>query len=131
MHDRDLPSPNIPKLHRDRQIPICPHCSAAVPESLTHFACVCPKFREARTSSHNQERNDVATSFLSSRVGPMWKMYVETPMAKTVLVLRPTDHATSEQIGRRKQDWLLMSGELDRIAIPDLCNPSDVLPFQL
>jgi hypothetical protein len=32
--------------------PICPHCSDAVPESLTHFACVCPKFREARTSAH-------------------------------------------------------------------------------
>ncbi len=29
-------------------------CQEGVPESLTHFACVCPKFREARTSAHNQ-----------------------------------------------------------------------------
>jgi hypothetical protein len=49
--------------------PICPHCPEAVPESLTHFACVCPKFREARTSAHNQVR-DMITSFLSNNVGP-------------------------------------------------------------
>ena len=52
-------------------------------------------------------------------------------MAKTGLMLRPTDHATVEQIGRRQPDWLLVSNELKRIAIPDLCRPSDVLPSQL
>jgi hypothetical protein len=90
--------------------PICPYCPTAVPETLTHFACVCPKFREARTSAHNQVRN-VITSFRSTHVGPMWKMYEETPMAKTGLLLRPSDRATIEQIGRRQQDWLLISDE--------------------
>jgi hypothetical protein len=52
-------------------------------------------------------------------------------MAKTGLVLRPTDHATIEQIGRRQPDWLLVSTEFKRIAIPDLCRPSDVLPIQI
>jgi hypothetical protein len=41
----------------------------------------------------------------------MWKMYEETPMAKTGLLLRPTDCATIEQIGRRQPDWLLISEE--------------------
>jgi hypothetical protein len=54
--------------------PICPHCSEAVPESPTHLACVCPKFREARTSAHNHVLN-VITSLLSNNVGPTWKMY--------------------------------------------------------
>ena len=110
--------------------PICPHCPEAVPESLTHFACVCPQFREARTSAHNQVR-DVITSFLRTHVGPAWKLYEETPMAQTGLVLRPTDHTTIEQIGRRQPDWLLVSTEFKRIAIPDLCRPSDVLPIQI
>jgi len=39
------------------QSPICPNCCSGAIESLTHFACVCPKFREARTSAHNQVRN--------------------------------------------------------------------------
>jgi hypothetical protein len=52
-------------------------------------------------------------------------------MVRTGLVLRPTDHATIEQIGRRQPDWLLVSTEFKRIAIPDLCRPSDVLPIQI
>jgi hypothetical protein len=110
--------------------PTCPYCPAAVPETLTHFACICPKFREARTLAHNQVWN-VITSFLSTHVGPQWKMYDETQMAKTGLLLSPTDHATIEQIGRRQPDWLLISDEFKRIAIPDLCRPSNVLPPQL
>ncbi len=50
------------------QSPICLHCSEGTPECLTHFACVCPKIREARTSAHNQVRA-VVTSFLSSTLG--------------------------------------------------------------
>ena len=74
---------------------------------------------------------NVITSVVSTHVGPTWKMYEETPMAKTGLVLRPTDRSTIEQIGQRQPDWLLISGKLKRIAIPDLCLPFDVLPFQL
>ncbi len=35
----------------EAKTPICPHSDERVPESLTHFACLCPKFkfREART----------------------------------------------------------------------------------
>jgi hypothetical protein len=43
---------------------MCLHCDEKVPESLIHFSCLCPKFREARTSAHNQVR-DVITSFLT------------------------------------------------------------------
>ncbi len=31
---------------------MCPHCTGPVPEALTHFACVCPQFRAARTLAH-------------------------------------------------------------------------------
>ena len=48
--------------------PICLHCSEGVPETLTHFACVCPKFREARTSAHNQVRTAI-TLLLHSIMG--------------------------------------------------------------
>jgi hypothetical protein len=68
---------------------ICPHCQEGVPESLTRFACVCPKFKEARTSAHNQVR-DVITSFFTSTLSPLWKMFEETRTVKTGLVLRPT-----------------------------------------
>ena len=44
--------------------PDCPYCEAGVPETLTHFASVCPRFREARTSAHNQVRQ-VVSSFLA------------------------------------------------------------------
>jgi hypothetical protein len=48
--------------HRGRQIPhlSTPFCSSS---TLTHFVCVCPKIREARTSARNQVRN-VITSHL-------------------------------------------------------------------
>ena len=52
-------------------------------------------------------------------------------MAKTGLLLRPTDCSTIEQIGRLQPDWLLISEECQRIAIPDLCRPSDVFLPQL
>ena len=50
-------------------------------------------------------------------------------MAKTGLpvVLRRTDHAAIKQIGRRQP----VSSELKRIAIPDLCRPSDASHSQL
>ncbi len=73
----------------------------------------------------------VITSFLSNTAGPEWTVYEETPMAKTGLVLRPTTMATVDQLGRRQPDWVLVSHELRRIAILDLCRPSDVLPSQL
>ncbi len=107
---------------------ICPHCKEGVPESLTHFACVCPKFRYARTSAHNQVR-DVITSFFTSTLSPLWKMLGETRMVKTILVLRPTSLTEidqADQLGRRQQVWILVSEEYKKIDIVDLCRPSDV-----
>ena len=74
---------------------ISPHCGEGAPESLTHFACICPKFREARTSAHNQVR-DVVTSFLNSTLGAEWTMYEETRMSRTGLILASTSHATRD-----------------------------------
>ncbi len=69
------------------QSSICPHCNERVPETLTHFACLCPKFREARTSAHNQVR-DVITSFLAATLRPEWTLFEEARVAKTGLILR-------------------------------------------
>jgi hypothetical protein len=68
-------------LHRVGLAPtqFCPHCMTATPETLAHFACVRPRFREARTSAHNQVRKAI-TSFLTPLVGPQWKIYEESPM---------------------------------------------------
>ena len=112
------------------QSPICPHCCSGTIESLTHFACVCPKFREARTSAHNQVR-DVITSFLESALDTEWTLFEETRMANTGLTLRPTPQFTAEQWGRRQPDWVLVSQHHKRIAVVDLCRPSDVHPAQL
>ena len=51
-------------LHRIGAVksPHCPHCSNNESETLTHFACVCPTFREARTAAHNQLRAVLAAS---------------------------------------------------------------------
>jgi hypothetical protein len=40
----------------------CAHCSNTAIETLAHFACVCPAFREARTAVHNQVRAVLAIS---------------------------------------------------------------------
>ena len=109
---------------------ICPHCTEQTPETLTHFACVCPKFREARTSAHNQVRT-VITSFLVSTLRSEWTIFEETPMGRTGLTLRPTSQASLEQLNRRQPDWVLVSSAAKKIAIVDLSRPSDVYPDQL
>jgi hypothetical protein len=52
-------------------------------------------------------------------------------MANTGLTLRPTPQFTAEQWGRRQPDWVLVSQHHKRIAVVDLCRPSDVHPAQL
>ena len=79
----------------------CPHWDEGTPEakSLAHFACVCPKFRKARTSAHNQVR-DVITSFLNSALGSSkWTMFEETRLSRTGLVLQPTSSARPATAG--------------------------------
>ena len=73
----------------------------------------------------------MVTSFLNSTLGAEWTMYEETRMSKTGLILSSTPQATAEQWGRRQPDWVLVSQHHKRIAIVDLCRPSDVHPDQL
>ncbi len=124
--------------------PLCPHCNSRVDETFTHFTSVCPKFREARTSAHNQVRR-VITAFLARNIGRRWKMFEEKSLKSTGLVLRPvsatsvararkqptTDQDSEQDLGRWQPDWILVSSELKKIAILDLCRPSDVHPEQL
>ncbi len=110
--------------------PLCLHCKEVVPETLTYFACVCTKFREARTSAHNQVMT-VITFFLASTQGSEWTGFEENPMERKGLTHRPTALATVEQLGRRQPDWVLVSEELKKIAIVDLNRPSYVHPGQL
>jgi ribonuclease HI len=134
-------------LHRIGKAPtsICRYCEGDVRETLTHFACVCPKFREARTSAHNQVRR-VITFFLARIIGRKWKMFEETCMKNTGLTLSPVPAALVAQAQQRlveddperlcaldrwQPDWIFVSHELKRIAIADLCRPSDVHPDQL
>ena len=72
-------------------------------------------------------------------------MFEESSLRSTGLVLRPvsttsvaqarrqpTDDPESEQdLGRWQPDWILVSSELKKIAVLDLCRPSDVRPTQL
>ncbi len=53
------------------QLQQCPHCSVNASETLTHFACVCPEFREARTSAHNH-LHKVVTARLKSSLPEDW-----------------------------------------------------------
>jgi hypothetical protein len=52
-------------------------------------------------------------------------------MSRTGLILCSTSQATAEQWGRRQPDWVLVSHNHKRIAIVDLCRPSDVHTAQL
>ena len=54
---------------------------------MTHFACVCPKFREARTAAHNQLRAVVAAS-LKSTLSEDWHTFEEKSLAATGLRLQ-------------------------------------------
>jgi hypothetical protein len=58
-------------------------------------------------------------------------MFEETRMSRTGLKLSSPSQATAEQWGRRQPDWFLVSHHHKRIAIVDLCRPSDVHPAQL
>jgi hypothetical protein len=70
------------------QSPLCPHCSDnAMP--LTHFACVCPKFREARlarTAAHNQ-LHAVVAACLKCSLSEDWHMFEEKCLTATGLLL--------------------------------------------
>jgi hypothetical protein len=54
-------------------------------------------------------------------------------MAKTGLLLRSSTLTDDDvdQLGRRQPEWILVSKEAKRIAIIDLCRPSDIHQTQL
>jgi hypothetical protein len=93
--------------------PLCPHCSSNVDETFTHFTSVCPKFREARTSAHNQVLR-VITAFLIRNIGRRWKMFEESSLRSTGLVLRPVSTASVAQARRQPTDDLESEQDLGR-----------------
>jgi hypothetical protein len=59
-------------LHRIKQTTSaeCPFCPETR-ETLAHFACVCPRFREGRTAAHNQVRK-LISSLLVKNLHHLW-----------------------------------------------------------
>ena len=135
-------------LHRigKAESPQCPYCATDAIETLTHFACVCPRFREARTAAHNQLRLVVASS-LKCALSDDWMLHEETPLAATGLQLLPVAMAEvlpagverasplavqdTTDLGRWQPDFILVSQEHKRIAVLELTRPSDMTSAQL
>ena len=134
-------------LHRicKAESPQCPYCGTAEPETLTHFACVCPHFREARTEAHNQLRKALA-SRLRRALSADWQLLEETPLAQSGLRLAPIAAPETQlvpdglgprlgertpDLGRWQPDFILISQERTRIAILEVTRPSDMLTAQL
>ena len=82
--------------------PLCPHCGSSVDETFTHFTSVCPKFREALTSAHNQVRR-VITAFLARNIDRRWKLFEESSLKSTGPILRPVS-TTSVARARRHSE---------------------------
>jgi hypothetical protein len=130
-------------LHRigKTQSNICQHCSLGQKETLSHFLSVCPRFHDARTAAHNQIRERLST-LLRKRLSAAWTLFEETPMAVTGLRLlpvatasvqatgRPVSTADIEKgtmaLGRWRPDFLVVSFARRKVAILELCRPSDV-----
>ena len=128
--------PTATYLHRIRKVESnkCPYCTLEVPETLTHFMCVCPKFREARTAAHNRAWTQISNFFVNNLVDH-WQFYIETPMGCTGLRLQPvqlgSDPLEQTRVQRWQPDATAISYSRKKIAIVDLCRPSDVCPEQL
>ncbi len=58
--------------------PMWAHCTGRVPETMTLFACVCPQFRAARTSAHNQVRQVIISSLFPKITDSNWTVFEET-----------------------------------------------------
>ena len=130
-------------LHRigKTQSNICQHCSLGQKETLSHFLSICPRFHDARTAAHNQIRERLST-LLRKRLSAAWTLFEETPMAVTGLRLlpvatasvqatgRPVSTADIEKgtmaLGRWRPDFLVVSFARRKVAILELCRPSDV-----
>ena len=124
----------------------CPYCPAPV-ETLAHFACSCPQFRDARTKAH-----DIAWQHITQciqRYLPLdWSLMVETPLAATGLHIQPVHLPSQESIprdsgnnisigaqpcdlGRWRPDAIVISHTRKKIGILDLSRCSDSSPGSL
>ena len=119
----------------------CPYCSTGQDETLSHFLSVCPRFHDARTAAHNQIRAQLSSS-LRKALSSGWRCLEETPLSATGLQLRRVPTALVQQsgrtvrsadidigsmaLGRWRPDFVLVSDLHHRIAILELCRPSDV-----
>jgi hypothetical protein len=126
-------------LHRIKQTTSaeCPFCPETR-ETLAHFACVCPRFREGRTAAHNQVRK-LISSLLVKNLHHRWELHEETPMANTGLRLNrvsvscmeasgrplPENHDGTICVGRLQPDLVLVSQSLRKIAIVEVSRPMD------
>ena len=123
--------------------PNCPFCPGT-PETLLHFACTCPQFREARTAAHNRVLHRLYTS-LTALLSKSWTILEETPMSQTGLHLDhvpascmlaagrtlPAGHGDMINVGRLQPDMILISQKQKRIGLLELCRPMDESPTQL
>ena len=132
-------------LHRIKLVlsPNCTFCSAAR-ETLMHFACICPQFREARTAAHNQVRKIICSS-LTKSISKQWTIHEETPMGKTGLCLELVSAACMEAAGRQlpdhhndmvsvdrlQPDLVIVSRALKKIGLVEVCRPMDEFSEQL
>jgi len=103
--------------------PNCPFCPGT-PETLLHFACTCPQFREARTAAHNRVRHRLYTS-LTALLSKSWTILEETPMSQTGL------HLDLVNVGRLQPGMILIPQKQKRIGLLELCRPMDESPTQL
>jgi hypothetical protein len=121
-----------------------PHLPPGVQETLSHFTCLYPQYREARIAAHNQVRHKLYTS-LSKPLPKSWVIHEEIPMHSTGLRLDlvpascmitagrslPDDHGDMISVGRQQPDMNLVSRTLNKIGLLEICHPMDESSSQL
>ena len=96
-YGRDLSGPNVPFVYWQSSIPTLPALQQQRKRN-SHPLHKC--LREAQSFAHNQVRQ-VINAFLARNIGHKWKMFEESRLKGTGLVLRPVS-ATSVARGRRQ-----------------------------
>jgi hypothetical protein len=123
--------------------PDCPFCPWNK-ETLNHFACLCPQFREASTAANNQVQQKLYTS-LSKLLPKSWVVHEEIQMHQTGLRLDlvpadcmitagrsfPDNHRDMINVGSLQPDMVLVSNTLKKIGLLEICRPIDESSSQL
>ena len=106
---------------------VCPYCTMGVDETFTHFACICPRFRQARTAAHNRAWWIIAGA-IRSHLDSGWRMFVEVPLA-----LIPLDFRFENDPGWRRwqPDSVVISLVHRKIGILEFTRPADLHVDQL